>query len=281
MTSRHYQVELKVEASCLTIVPANLHELPLKAISMKINVKGILTGTLLAMALTHSVMAAPDSIQPAPASAAQSKVVIVTEEPGHIVRYRSPRFIIYTNHFAPGDWTLYHEHRHDLLAVIAGETVAINQKLGNESSEQAVPAGTVAFFPYADMPNGYVHRISVGGTKPFINVGLDFQEAVPNVERKAALPMLEGKAVTLIGESRRGRAYRVELGAGQSLDLPVAGSALLLVALETSSIMLGDLTALSRWDSVPGDFRFFETNMPNRISNQTDHSSKAILFQAY
>lgn len=250
---------------------------------MKTSVNAILTGTLIALATTHSVIAAPDSASPQlpMALVAPSKVVSVTEEPGHIVRHRSPRFIIYTNHFEPGDWTLYHEHRNDLLAVIVGETVAINQKLGGESTGQIVPAGTVAFFPYADMPSGYVHRISVGGTLPFINVGLDFQEAVPSAERKAALPMLDGKAVTVIGENRRGRAYRIELGAGQSLDLSAAGTALLIVALETSSIMLEDHSAVSLWDPVPGDFRFFEKNLPQRMRNRSNHSSRVIIFQVY
>ena len=43
----------------------------------------------------------------------------VLEEPLRVVRYRSDPFIVYTNWVEPGQWTLYHAHDKDLLAVIA------------------------------------------------------------------------------------------------------------------------------------------------------------------
>lgn len=249
---------------------------------MKINFVALLAGILFVAATAHAASAFPDTSVLPPVSVTQSKALPVTEEPGHIVRYRSPRFVIYTNHFAPGDWTLYHEHRNDLLAVIAGDTVAINQKLGGEPGEQRVPTGTVAFFPYADTPSGYVHRISVGGTKPFINVGLDFQDIVPSAERRALMPVLDGTGMAAISENRRGRAYRIELPAGQSLALPEYGSALLVVGLTTATVDFSSTSKeSSRWELVAGDFQFFETTRPARISNTSASSASLILFMAY
>ena len=216
------------------------------------------------------------------ATAMALAAVPVTEEPGHIVRYRSPRFVVYTNNFAPGDWTLYHEHRNDLLAVNAGETVAINQKLGGEASEQKVPAGTVAFFPYADMKDGYVHRVSVSGTKPFINIGVDFQEIVPSAERRALVPTWDSKFAKVIAENRRGRAYRIELDPGQALAMPDNGSALLVVALSTATIIFSNATNdASRWESNLGDFKFFETARLQQLSNASANIASVIVFQAY
>ncbi|MBL0075722.1 MAG: hypothetical protein IPP41_07155 [Rhodocyclaceae bacterium] len=208
--------------------------------------------------------------------------VPVTEEPGHIVRYRSARFVLYTNNFAPGDWTLYHEHRNDLLAVIAGETIAISQKLGGEPGEQKVPAGTVAFFPYADMTDGYVHRVSVSGTKPFINIGVDFQEIAPSAERRALVPTWSSKFAKLIAENRRGRAYRIELDPGQALVIPDNGSALLVVALSTATIIFSNATTdASPWESNMGDFKFFESARPQQLSNASANGASLIVFQAY
>lgn len=241
----------------------------------------VCASVVIALASTLPAIAAPETSALPISPAVQSAVVAATEEPRHIVRYRSPRFVIYTNNFAPGDWTLYHQHRNDLLAVIAGETVAISQKLGGEPGEQKVPAGTVAFFPYADMPDGYVHRVSVGGNLPFINVGLEFQDIVPSAERKASLPLWDSKAVTLIGENRRGRAYRVELGAGQLLALPESGSAMLLVAVSTAAIKLEGNNDGAHWAAVPGDFHFYEKTWPRRLNNVSVSTASAVLFQAY
>lgn len=207
--------------------------------------------------------------------------VPVSEEPLHIVRYRSPHFVIYTNNLGPGESTQYHEHRNDLLAVISGATVAINQKWNDEPGQQRVPAGTVAFFPYGDMPNGYVHRISVGGTLPFINVGVDFQDAPPSVERRASLKLLAGDYITAIGENRRGRAYRVDLSAGQSLALPQQGSAVLLVALGTAQIALEGNDSTAHWNSIQGDFRFFEASWPPSLKNTSTSATSLVIFQAY
>lgn len=249
---------------------------------MNIRLIAGLAGMVASLTAAHLALAAPETSLQQSSPIAPSVVVSVTEEPGHIVRYRSPRFVIYTNNFAPGDWTMYHQHRNDLLAVIAGDTVAINQKLGGEPGEQRVPAGTVAFFPYADMPDGYVHRVSVGGTKPFINIGIDFQESVLSAERLALMPAWDGNGVNTIAENRRGRAYRIELGAGQSLALPDRGSALLIVTLSTATIsFLTTGNDASRWESAAGDFRFFETTRPQRISNASANAASLIVFQAY
>lgn len=207
--------------------------------------------------------------------------VPVTEEPLHIVQYRSHHFVIYTNNFAPDQWSLYHKHRSDLLAVIAGATVAITQERSGEPREQRVPAGTVAFFPYSDATNGYVHRVSAGGTLPFINVGVDFQDAPPSAERRASIAPLAGDSITAIGENRRGRAYRVELSAGQSLALPKQGSGVLLVALGTSQITFEGNDSIVPWSSSQGDFRFFETSWPSSIKNTSTGASSLVIFQAY
>jgi hypothetical protein len=89
----------------------------------------------------------------------EERVVPVTEEPLHIVRYRSERFTIYTNRIKPGVRTLYHTHQNDLLAVIVLDTTVTSQAAGDAPRTQTATAGSVAFFPYADSPTPYAHRV--------------------------------------------------------------------------------------------------------------------------
>lgn len=209
------------------------------------------------------------------------RVVPVTEEPGHIVRYQSPHFLIYTNRLMPGYQTLYHEHRNDLLAVIAGDTIAVNQKPDGQPTEQKVPAGTVILFPYADLPKAYVHRVSVAGELPFINVGLEFLDAWPIDPRRSQAPLLNAAGIIVLNENRRGRAYRVDLAPGVSLALPEQGSGLLIVALKPLVTTLETKGTASRWEPAQGDFRFFETTWPQRISNLSAGIASLVVFQAF
>lgn len=205
-------------------------------------------------------------------------VVPVTKEPLHIVRLQSTNFLIYTNHIFPGSWTLYHQHRNDLLAVIAGDTVSLNQAPNGATSERVVPAGTVVLFPYADMPSGYVHRVSVAGDKPFINVGLEFLGSVPSPEQRAKMPEWSDGATRMVSDNRRGRAYDIELATGQTLALPRPGSALLLVALGDALLAL---SGMPDWSAHRGDFQFHEAARPAQIENKGRHPARLILFNAY
>jgi hypothetical protein len=210
--------------------------------------------------------------------------VPVTEEPRHIVRHRSERFLIYTNWLMPGEWTLFHEHRNDLLAVIAGDTVSVNQLPGSPPTERPVPAGTVVLFPYADSPTPQVHRVSVAGHQPFINVGLEFLESPPAAGRRAGVSPYAADVAQLIADTRRGRAYKAKLIPGQALPLPQQGSAQLLVALDAARLTFeasGNDGTRQEWPATQGDFHFFETNWPSRIINSSDHAATVIVFQAY
>ena len=133
--------------------------------------------------------------------------VPVTEEPLHVVRYRSPQFLIYTNWIEPDVWTLYHRHATDLLAVIPAATSAASQVPGGEPEGQAAPAGSVVFFPYSDRASPYVHRVGAQGDSPFINIGLDFQ-ASPAGDCEMRLGDWASAQATEIASNRRGSAYR-------------------------------------------------------------------------
>ena len=93
-----------------------------------------------------------------------SAPVPVTAEPLHVVRHEGEHFILYTNWIEPGTWTLYHEHRNDQMSVIAADVVGATQVPAQEPRELGVPAGIVVFFPYADSPSPYVHRVGARGT---------------------------------------------------------------------------------------------------------------------
>ena len=135
-----------------------------------------------------------------------------------------------------------------------------------------------------DSPTPQVHRVSVAGNQPFINVGLEFLETPPAVERRAGVSTYVGDVAQLIADTRRGRAYKAKLIPGQPLPLPQQGSAQLIVALDAARLAFepsGNDGARNDWPATQGDFRFFETNWPSRIINVSDHAVTVIVFQAY
>lgn len=201
--------------------------------------------------------------------------VPVTAEPLHEVQHRDQHFLIYTNWIEPGVWTLYHQHRNDLMAVIAADTRAASQEPAAEPREQKGPAGSVIFFPYADSPRAYVHRVGATGSTPFINVGLEFLDA-PNAACDTRALTWSETAARPLEPNRRGRAYRLELPADTGVDLPRSGSGLLLVPLGEATLELDD----AAWPAVVGDFRFYEQQSPKSLRNAGGGSASLVVFLA-
>jgi len=201
--------------------------------------------------------------------------VKVTDEPLHVVRYRSPQFLIYTNWIEPGVWTLYHRHATDLLAVIAAASAVASQVPGAEPEEQAAPAGSVVFFPYGDGAAPYVHRVGARGDSPFINVGLDFQ-AAPVSDCESEISGWQSALATEIVSNRRGSAYRFTLPPNTPQMLPESGNGLLLVPLEPAALQIDD----KRWEATVGDFRFFESYRPVEIKNTGQSPAVLVMFHA-
>lgn len=199
----------------------------------------------------------------------------VIEEPLHVVRHRGEHFQIYTNWIEPGVWTLYHAHHNDLLAVIAADVTAASQAPGSEPREQAAPAGTVLFFPYADSRVPYVHRVGVRGDGPFVNIGLEFRDPPTAACAKRSPRWGEGRAEALV-PNRRGQAYRLRLSPDDEIELPGAGRGLLLVPLGDATLNLGH----EMWKATAGDFRFYEGAWPGRLRNHGDTAATLVLFDA-
>jgi hypothetical protein len=188
------------------------------------------------------------------------------EEALHIVRHRSAHFMIYTNYLPAGQWTQFHSHRNDLLALIAADTTASAQTPDAPIKAQRAPAGTAVFFPYADAPAPYVHRVGVeaSDSAPFINVGLEFFD--PPTTQCAPGKWASDADATLT-RNRRGVAYRLSVAAGATLSLPSLGRALLLVPLlapsERALLRLDGETA----HMSAGEFRFYDDTQPD-VSRQ-------------
>ena len=196
-----------------------------------------------------SAMAVAEAGQP---TGGPDDPVPVTAEPLHEVQHRGQHFLIYTNWIEPGVWALYHQHRNDLMAVIAADTRAASQEPAAAPREQEGPAGSVIFFPYADSPRAYVHRVGATGDTPFVNVGLEFLDAPDAACDTTALTWSETSAQPL-EPNRRGRPYRLELPADKRVTLPRSGRALLLVPLGAAELELDR----ESWPAGVGDFRFY------------------------
>ena len=203
------------------------------------------------------------------------RVVPVIEEPLHIVRYHSDRFLIYTNWIEPGTWTQYHEHRNDLLAVIVADTSAASQALYSEPRMQSANAGTLVLFPYSDESEPYVHRVGATGDTTFINVGLEFLQPLAASCHSNLSSWNEPHALSM-DSTRRGRGYRLSLPAEAEVNLPQGGSALLLAPMSDGNLLLDR----DSWSISVGGFRFFEENRPRLIKNRGPSEISLVVFQA-
>ncbi|MFN2166020.1 MAG: hypothetical protein ACK2U9_07135 [Anaerolineae bacterium] len=201
--------------------------------------------------------------------------VAIADEPLHHVRYESAHFRVYTNWIEPGVWTLYHEHRFDQLSVIAADTSAATQLPGEKMKEQRAPAGTVVFFPYADLPTAYVHRVGARGSTPFVNIGLDFRDPLSGACANEG-PSWQADGAELRKSTRRGQAYRLQLPGAGEVDLPNAGRGLLLVPLSGGNLELDGQT----WEVEPGGFRFFERERPARLRNPGSTAATVMVVDA-
>lgn len=229
--------------------------------------QALLVGLLCAIAtvVSHAQAAANTAIHAVP----------VTEEPLHVVRHRGEHFMVYTNWIEPGVWTLYHEHRNDLLAVIAADTSAASQLPGGEPQQQAAPAGTLVFFPYADNDAAFVHRVGGRGSSPFINIGLEFQDPVAISCADQAPAWLDARAEVL-APNRRGQGYVLRLPAAADVALPQHRRGLLLVPLGEASLVVDDM----EWNAAIGDFRFYDRDLPDRLQNAGTAAASLVVFDA-
>lgn len=203
------------------------------------------------------------------------QAVPVTQEPLHVVVHRGEHFMVYTNWIEPGVWTLYHEHRNDLLAVIAADTAAASQLPGAEPQQQAAPAGTLVFFPYADSDVAFVHRVGGRGSSPFINIGLEFQDSIA-AACPARRPGWNEARAEVLAPNRRGQGYRLQLPVAATVALPQHGRGLLIVPLAEASLEIDG----EEWSAVIGDFRFYDRDLPGSIRNSGTAAVTVVFFDA-
>jgi hypothetical protein len=235
----------------------------------------------LLFALTSLAANANDSKD---ADDSRANAVPVTDEPLHIVRYDAPPFLIYTNSIRPGTWTLYHRHRTDLLALIAGDAQVAGQVAGEAAVSQVAPGGSAIFFPYGDRTEPYVHRVGVFGEQSFVNVGLEFHD--PMGTQCEGVTRWPDPLIEASTSNRRGSAYRLVLDSGASIELPGQGRGLMLVPLAP----LGPAPRLqldaAAWTPALGDFRFYSDSnngkspRPTRLTNAGEYSIGFTIFVA-
>ena len=203
------------------------------------------------------------------------RVVPVFEEPLHVVKYRGEHFTIYTNWIESGIWTQYHEHRYDLLSIVVGDVLALNQIPDAAPQEQSAPSGTLVFFPYADFSEAAIHRVGVSGDHPFINIGVEFRDQIAN-GCATGTETWQAPGVQMIAENRRGYGYRLTISVGSEVVLPEMGRALFLVPLGASEFDLDG----EPWISKPGDFRFYDGARSIALANRGSEASEVIIFIA-
>jgi hypothetical protein len=232
----------------------------------KIFNKALSSLLLIAVANTCAVAGAADSTP---------RIVPVTEEPLHVVKYRDDQFLIYTNWIEPGVWTLYHAHENDLMAVIVADTMAASQTLGESPREQAAPAGALVFFPYADDPAPFVHRVSASGNSTFINVGLEFL-APPSASCTAQLEDWNVPASKPLPPNRRGQGYHLTLAPGATVAMPRGGRGLLLAPLAPATLQLANEV----WTASVGQFRLYTDDRPEQLQNAGGAEVTLVVFDA-
>ena len=188
---------------------------------------------------------------------AQEPFVQVSAEPKHRMRMDTAKYRVYEVLVEQGEATLFHEHKADNFAVLLSQSDLTNEILGGQKTDASIKPGIVTFAA-ASPTKSYVHRILVRGGAPFRNITIELLQAQPPTVAAANQELVD-PALTILRESPRGKAFRLNLEPSQATKLPSHVSDIFVVCLSDGSVVQqtpGQPT--TSWDCKVGDFRLLE-----------------------
>lgn len=200
----------------------------------------------------------------------QDKVVPVTAEANHRIRFDNGKVRMYEVELQQGKATAFHEHVSDSFAVILNTTSRANDPKDGQRSIAVVKAGQVGFASTAKGP--YSHRIEATAEVPYHVIAMELLSpgnlGTTNGAKKRFPPF-----DLAVQENPRGQAYRLILKPGEStgpFDRPANTAIFAIPGGRTSEVIDGKAPRL--WDSNVGSFRW--TDEPSRLTIRNEGTTE-------
>ncbi len=196
----------------------------------------------------------------------------VYEEPRHRLVFENDHAMILNVYIPPGDVSLYHEHRIDLLYVTISGTTVWAQPLGGEKREANVTTGDLRFSS-DNHPLPHVHRVGNVGVTPFHVVGVGIKDGISGVEHP-----IEGDTSGMVLDQVKPHAgvYRIRLGPGEISGTHTHNLPFTAVNL-TSGILLAEHGEAQSVKA--GEYHWYEAGLSHRYENTGDEPIEIIEIQ--
>lgn len=215
-------------------------------------------------------------------SGAQTTAVPVNAEPLHRIKLDTPKYRVYDVVVDQNSAMLFHEHQADLFAVLLSESDITNEIQGGQKQEVSVKAGIVTFAP-ASPAKSYVHRVLLRGGEPFHTIAIELlQPWAPPTLAPNDNPEVPDVALTLVKDSPRGKAYRLNLAPDQTVVLPSRVSDIFLMCLSNGSVEQsgGGQPGITR-TCQPGSFHLLEKPREVTLKNKMNKTVEMIIISLH
>lgn len=196
----------------------------------------------------------------------------VYEEPRHRLVFENDQAMILNVYIPPGDVSLYHEHRIDLLYVTISGTTVWAQPLGGDRREAKVKTGDLRFSSdNHELP--HVHRVGNIGLTPFHVVGVGIKDEISGRDTP-----VEGdtSGMTLDQAKPHADVYRIQLGPGMKTGMHTHNLPFAAVNLTSGKLLAENGEEIS---AKAGEFHWYEGGLSHRYENTGDEPVEIIEIQ--
>jgi hypothetical protein len=214
------------------------------------------------LSITCAALLAPAPVRAEP----PERVVAITAEPHHKVRFDNGRVRLVEAVFLKGNASLFHTHLYDAFFVFFNTAAVGNQILGEKAVITKLAAGAVHFTSTAKGP--YTHSVSAAGEETVHVSALELMQAPPPIS--AHTPQDRFPPFEVVIDNPRGRLFRLKLGPGEATESFVRPAATAILAVSSGRISekaTGRQDQL--WDFEPGYFRWTETSEELTLRNES------------
>ena len=196
----------------------------------------------------------------------------VYEEPRHRPVFDNDHAMILNVYIPPGDVSLYHEHRTDLLYVTISGTTVWAQPLGGEKRKADVKTGDLRFSSdNHGLP--HVHRVGNIGISPFHVVGVGIKDEISGTDDPIAG---DTGAMTLDQVKPHASVYRIRLGPGEKSGAHTHNLPFAAVNLTSGKLMAENGEAKT---VTAGDYHWYGAGLSHHYENAGDEPVEIIEIQ--
>ncbi|HET7105780.1 MAG TPA: cupin domain-containing protein [Candidatus Acidoferrum sp.] len=189
-----------------------------------------------------------------------SAPVLVQEEPHHHLVLKNDKLLVLRVTLQPGEWSAYHTHSVDDVAVWLGHSSAA-QQLPNEAESAAIEQqpGNISLRTLHETP--FTHRVHNLGPGIFDVLDVEILQRPENPSTGAAGPVA--------GENPSARVYKWKLAPGGVTSMHTHERPYLIVAATGFNLKMTAPDGKSATHEIkPGDFHWVTTKVTHTLANE-------------